>query len=66
MTATKKLRILYISHYFPPEVNAPAVRVSQFSRIWKEMGHTVTVATGFPNHPHGVIPPEYRGKIFGT
>lgn len=66
MTATRKLRILYISHYFPPEVNAPAVRVSQFSRIWREMGHTVTVATGFPNHPHGVIPPEYRGKIFDT
>lgn len=66
MTANGKLRILYISHYFPPEVNAPAVRVSQFSRIWKEMGHQVTVSTGFPNHPHGIIPPEYRGKIFAT
>ncbi len=66
MTTNRQLRILYISHYFPPEVNAPAVRVSQFSRIWRELGHKVTVATGFPNHPHGIIPPEYRGKIFAT
>lgn len=66
MATNNQLRILYISHYFPPEVNAPAVRVSQFSRIWTELGHKVTVATGFPNHPHGIIPPEFRGKIFAT
>ncbi len=66
MATNRQLRILYISHYFPPEVNAPAVRVSQFSRIWNELGHQVTVATGFPNHPHGVIPPEYRGKLSAT
>lgn len=64
MSTSKALRILYISHYFPPEVNAPAVRVSQFSRTWTELGHRVTVVTGFPNHPHGVIPSEYRGKVF--
>lgn len=66
MATDRQLRILYISHYFPPEVNAPAVRVSQFSRIWKELGHKVTVATGFPNHPNGIIPPEYHGKIFAA
>lgn len=64
MTKDRQLRILYISHYFPPEVNAPAVRVSQFSRLWQQLGHRVTVVTGFPNHPHGIIPEEYRGKIF--
>lgn len=64
MTANRRLNILYMSHYFPPEVNAPAVRVSQFSRLWQKLGHHVTVVTGFPNHPHGVIPPEYRGKLF--
>jgi colanic acid biosynthesis glycosyl transferase WcaI len=64
MAAVQQLRILYISHYFPPEVNAPAVRVSQFSRLWQQLGHEVTVVTGFPNHPQGVIPKEYRGKLF--
>ena len=28
------------------------------------MGHQVTVLTGFPNHPTGVIPPEYQGERF--
>ena len=27
-------------------------------------GHDVIVLTGFPNHPTGVIPPEYQGKLF--
>lgn len=63
-SAQRQLRILYLTHYFPPEVNAPAVRVSQFAQAWSAGGHQVTVVTGFPNHPAGVIPPEYRGKIF--
>lgn len=61
---TRPLRILYISHYFPPEVNAPAVRVSQFAREWTAAGHQVSIITGFPNHPSGVIPQEYRGKLY--
>jgi glycosyltransferase involved in cell wall biosynthesis len=27
------------------------------------MGHDVTVVTTFPNHPTGIIPPEYRGHL---
>ena len=56
------LKILYISQYYPPEVNAPAVRVSALSKYWSNLGHQVTVLTGFPNHPSGVVPNEYRGK----
>jgi glycosyltransferase involved in cell wall biosynthesis len=54
------LNILYISQYFPPEMGAPAARVSELSRHWVEAGHEVTVLTGFPNHPDGVLRPEYR------
>jgi len=54
--------ILYITHYYPPEVNAPAIRISKLARKWVERGHDVTVLTGFPNHPTGVIPKEYSGK----
>ncbi len=62
---TDRLRrsILYISHYYPPEVNAPALRVSRLAKHWAKQGHRVTVLTGFPNHPTGVIPPEYSGRI---
>src|SRR6266851_4318756 len=56
-------RILYLSQYFPPEMGAPAARVYELSREWAALGHDVTVLTGFPNHPTGVIPPEYRGKL---
>lgn len=27
------------------------------------MGHDVTVLTGFPNHPTGVVPREWRGRL---
>ncbi len=56
------MRILYLSQYFPPEMGAPAARVYELSREWAALGHDVTVLTGFPNHPTGVIPPEYRGE----
>ncbi|OGC95498.1 MAG: hypothetical protein A2W25_01115 [candidate division Zixibacteria bacterium RBG_16_53_22] len=57
----ERLKILYISHYFPPEVNAPASRVSEMAHRWAENGADVTVLTCFPNHPNGIIPKEYRG-----
>ena len=41
-------------------MGAPAARVSELSRHWAKAGHEVTVLTGFPNHPDGVIHPEYR------
>ena len=57
----RPLKVLYISHYFPPEVNAPALRVSEMANRWAENGADVTVLTGFPNHPTGIIPDEYKG-----
>ena len=49
------MRILFISHYFPPEVNAPASRTHEHCRQWVADGHDVTVITGVPNHPAGEI-----------
>jgi glycosyltransferase involved in cell wall biosynthesis len=45
-------------------MGAPAARVSQLARLWAADGHDVTVLTGFPNHPTGIIPPEYRGRPY--
>jgi len=56
------MRILFLSHYYPPEVNAPANRVGQLARAWAADGHDITVLTGFPNHPTGVVPLTYRGR----
>jgi colanic acid biosynthesis glycosyl transferase WcaI len=57
------MKILYVSQYFPPEMGAPAARAVELSRHWAAAGHDVTILTGFPNHPTGVVPPEYRDKI---
>ena len=54
------MRILYVSHYFPPEMGAPAGRVAGLARLWAEAGHEVHVLTGFPHHPTGRIHPDYR------
>jgi glycosyltransferase involved in cell wall biosynthesis len=57
------MRIHLVSHYYPPEVGAPQARLSEMARRWAERGHAVTVLTGMPNHPTGVLPPDYRGAV---
>ena len=44
-------------------MGAPAARASELSRHWANAGHEVTVLTGFPNHPTGVVPREYRKQF---
>ena len=44
-------------------MGAPAARVSELARHWVQSGHQVTVLTGFPNHPTGVIQQDYRRKF---
>jgi colanic acid biosynthesis glycosyl transferase WcaI len=57
------MKILYVSQYFPPEMGAPAGRAAELSRLWAKDDHEVTVLTGFPNHPTGVVPRAYRRKF---
>lgn len=58
------MRILMITQYFPPETGAAQVRLKEVAKALQAQGHHVQVITAFPNHPMGVIPPEYRGKFF--
>jgi len=57
------MRILFVSHYFPPEVNAPANRTHEHARRWVADGHEVTVITCVPNHPRGQILAGYRNRL---
>ena len=63
--ATRNLivRILFISHYFPPEVNAPASRTHEHCRKWVDDGHDVTIITGVPNHPTGKLFGGYKNRF---
>ncbi len=58
------MKILYVSQYFPPEPGAPAARVYENCRAWVQSGADVSVLTAFPNHPTGVVPQTYRGKLY--
>jgi glycosyltransferase involved in cell wall biosynthesis len=58
------MRIVFFSHYYPPEVNAPASRTSEHCREWVRSGHQVTVVTCAPNHPAGRLYPGYRNRLF--
>ena len=57
------MKILYVCQYFPPEMGAPAARAVELARHWARSGHDVTVLTGFPNHPTGAVPPEWRPRL---
>jgi glycosyltransferase involved in cell wall biosynthesis len=54
------MHILFLSHYFPPEVNAPATRTFEHCARWVQAGHRVTVITCAPNCPTGVVFNGYR------
>jgi len=60
------LKVLFFTHYYPPEVNAPASRTSEHCRAWAESGAQVTVVTCAPNHPHGKLYPGFKNKLWQT
>lgn len=51
----KRLRVLFLTQYFPPEIAAAPMRAAHFARALARAGHEVIVVTGLPNHPSGVI-----------
>lgn len=58
------MRILYLSQYFLPEVGATQTRAYEMACGLVQAGHQVTMIVEVPNHPSGIIPPEYRGKLY--
>lgn len=61
---SERLNILFLSHYFHPEGNAPANRVFEMCRLWAAAGHRVTVITCAPNCPNGIVYPPYRNRLW--
>lgn len=57
------MQILFFTHYFPPEVNAPALRTYEHCREWARQGHEVHVVTCVPNHPQGKVYPGYKSRF---
>jgi len=57
------MKILFLTHYYPPEGNAPATRVGALARRWVKAGHEVTVVTGAPNVPDGVVYSGFKNRV---
>lgn len=49
------MRVLIVSHYFWPE----NFRINELTAELVKRGHEVTVLTGRPNYPEGVVLPEF-------
>ena len=62
MTNHSKVRILFLSHFYPPEMGGAASRISGLARWLVKFGNNVTVITGYPNYPIGKIYPEYKNR----
>src|SRR3990172_6323994 len=58
------MKILFVSQYFPPEPGAPAARVYEHAKYWVRAGHAVTILTGLPHYPNGIVPERYKGKLY--
>ena len=56
------MNVVLVTQYFYPETGATQNRMASFARALTRGGHQVTVLTEFPNHPHGAIRPEYKGR----
>jgi glycosyltransferase involved in cell wall biosynthesis len=57
------MNIIYLSQYFPPEIGATQTRAYEMATNLVAMGHRVTMLTEIPNHPSGIIPPDYRSRF---
>ena len=57
------MRILIATQYFEPEITAASLRLEPLAAGLAARGHDVEVVCEAPNHPHGVVPAEYRGHL---
>lgn len=53
---------LIVSQYYYPEMGAPQIRLRAFAKELKRLGCNVTILTGMPNYPEGVIQDKYKGR----
>jgi colanic acid biosynthesis glycosyl transferase WcaI len=61
---TKRLRVVVISHGFPPDMGGAANRAWNIARAMQAGGHEVVVVAAYPYYPHGKVSRKYRGRLF--
>ncbi len=56
------MKVFYFSDYYPPETNAPALRVQFHSEYFAKNGIDITVVTCNPNFPDGKLYDGYQNS----
>jgi glycosyltransferase involved in cell wall biosynthesis len=56
------MRIVLLTHYYPPEAGAPQTRISALAAGLVRRGWDVTVHTGFPHYPVGRVLAPYCNR----
>jgi len=54
------VRVLLLTHYYPPELGAPQTRLHETARALLALGHEVRVVTGPPHYPDGLVLDGYH------
>ncbi|HST55733.1 MAG TPA: glycosyltransferase family 4 protein [Solirubrobacteraceae bacterium] len=58
------MHVLLLTHYYPPELGAAPARIAALAQGLSARGVEVTVHTGFPNYPAGVVAAPYRNRLW--
>jgi len=56
------VRVLFLTHYFPPEKGAAQTRIAALAAGLQRAGLEVGVHTGFPHYPDGPVKAPYRNR----
>jgi glycosyltransferase involved in cell wall biosynthesis len=54
-----RTRIVVFTQFYPPEATAASNRVSAVARALVQAGNEVTVVTGLPSFPNGIVPASH-------
>src|SRR6185369_12630009 len=57
------MRVLILTHHYPPEVGAPQTRLSGTARFLRDRGHDVMVVTAMPSYPTAALPAGGRRDV---
>lgn len=54
------MRLLFVTHYYAPEMGAPQTRLRETVRLAAAAGNDIRVLTNQPHYPHGRVQAGYR------
>lgn len=57
------MNVLFLTQFYWPEVRTAPLNLAALAEDLTAKGHSITVMTGFPNHPYGRLYEGYRMKI---